>query len=134
MDSDLIQLDLCKYLGRPFEKGGRGPTTYDCYGLCLAVYKELGLYLPDINTAEEIERNYATADSYVLLFNRLEEVRPYCLVAFSLLPNRVISHVGIVLPDTTKFIHCCNERRVSVEKFKNWSNKFAGYYEYIQDK
>lgn len=128
-----MSLDLSKYLGRPFIRGGRGPDAFDCYGLCMSVYKDLGINLPDINTKEEIEKNYATADSYIHLFDRLEDPKPFCLVAFYLIPEKVVSHVGIVMPDLKTMLHCCNSKRVSVESMKFWSHKFAGYYEYNEN-
>jgi cell wall-associated NlpC family hydrolase len=42
-----------KYLGTPFEFGGRGPDTYDCYGLIMAVLKERGVVIPDYTSPSD---------------------------------------------------------------------------------
>ena len=37
-----------KYIGIPYLKGGRGPDSFDCYGLCVSVYHDqYGITLPD---------------------------------------------------------------------------------------
>ena len=43
-----------RYLGIPFEDGGRTWAGLDCWGLCLLVYREqLGITLPDLGFAYE---------------------------------------------------------------------------------
>ena len=39
---------LNAYIGIPYEAGGRGPDSYDCYGLCMAIYADVfEIDLPD---------------------------------------------------------------------------------------
>lgn len=44
MMQDVIIADL---VGRPFFDGGRGPGTYDCWGLCVEAFKRFGYELPE---------------------------------------------------------------------------------------
>jgi cell wall-associated NlpC family hydrolase len=47
----LVDEALEELIGLPFERGGRGPDAYDCWGLVLALRRRLGLREPpDIAT------------------------------------------------------------------------------------
>ena len=41
-------LDVNDLLGKPYKVHGRGPDSYDCYGLVIEVEKRLGRELPDL--------------------------------------------------------------------------------------
>jgi len=34
-------------IGKPYQRGARGPDAYDCWGLCVEVYRRGGIDLPD---------------------------------------------------------------------------------------
>ena len=56
-----------RWIGRPYARGGRGPEAVDCWGLCLAVWRErYGVELPDLWPA-------ATGG---LIAHRLLRIRP----------------------------------------------------------
>ena len=43
-------MDMLQYgdlIGVPFEYGGRGPDTYDCYGLVMECNRRAGIIIPD---------------------------------------------------------------------------------------
>lgn len=40
-------IDLNKYIGRKYCLGARGPDYFDCWGLVIAVFKEMNIHLPD---------------------------------------------------------------------------------------
>ena len=35
-------------IGKPYEGGGRGPDSYDCYGLVVEVESRMGRRVPDV--------------------------------------------------------------------------------------
>ena len=40
-------IEVNDLVGKPFSDGGRGPSSYDCWGLVLEIYRRFGLELPD---------------------------------------------------------------------------------------
>ena len=52
MFSDLI--------GKPYKKNGRGPDSYDCYGICIEVCKRIGTKLPEQD--EIINKKFVPVD------------------------------------------------------------------------
>jgi len=45
-------------IGKPFQRGGRGPNEYDCYGLVREMNRRAGIIIPDFldpGTLEKIE-------------------------------------------------------------------------------
>ena len=148
--SGINYIDL---LGKPFEYGGRGPDAYDCWGLCMEIYKRLGIQLPDgISTPEhkDIEQQInegfriqklvetgfkpvCTKPVSTLLsgFKPVSTPTPYCLVTFMIRPPYT-SHVGVALEDGNKFIHIMQKCRVAVERLDNlaWHRRIKGFYAY----
>ena len=46
-------LDL---LGIPFERGARGPDSFDCYGLAREMFRRAGVTVPDFTSPGTMER------------------------------------------------------------------------------
>ena len=40
-------------IGVPFAYGGRGPDTYDCYGLVMELHRRQGLIIPDYRSSSD---------------------------------------------------------------------------------
>jgi len=57
----LVDEALEEFIGRPFERGGRGPDAYDCWGLVLALRRHLGLLEPPDIATGTITREQAHA-------------------------------------------------------------------------
>src|SRR3990167_3147116 len=86
--SGINYIDL---LGKPFEYGGRGPDTYDCWGLCMEIYKRLGIQLPDgVSSADwkmiETQIKSEITNPKSEIFTEIPHPRPYCLVTFMIRP------------------------------------------------
>jgi cell wall-associated NlpC family hydrolase len=123
--------DLTKLLGKKYARGGRGPDTFDCYGLALEVARRIGFDLPELLTPEGLAETDGEFWKQAQKSEQLETARPWCVVAFRLRPPWV-THVGIVLEDCRRFVHIDRKKGVCIERLDNiaWKPKIAGYYEY----
>ena len=84
-------------LGKPYLFFSAGPEAYDCSGLTLASYQQIGISLPHQSAAQSTK---GTAVDW-----RAEAIRPGDLVfGFSSSNTTVISHVGIAI-SATQWIH-----------------------------
>lgn len=119
-------------IGLPYLKDGRGPTAYDCYGLCIEVSRRAGIVLPEIPTpASRADRNdlfSSTKD----IWENISKPQPFCMAAFRIKRNW---HAGIVLPDLTSFIHVTAGIRVTVSQLNSlkWRQRFDGFYIFPTD-
>jgi cell wall-associated NlpC family hydrolase len=41
-------MNLDDLIGKKYEKNGRGPDEFDCWGVCLEVCRRIGIYLPEV--------------------------------------------------------------------------------------
>ncbi|MEX1105943.1 MAG: NlpC/P60 family protein, partial [Ilumatobacteraceae bacterium] len=84
-------------LGKPYVFNTAGPESFDCSGLTLAAYAQIGVNLPHQSAMQATK---GTAVDW-----RAEPIRPGDLVfAFSSNSTGVISHVGIAI-SATQWIH-----------------------------
>lgn len=118
-------------LGKEYLHNGRGPDHYDCWGLCMEVYRRLGKSLPEFLPAiAEPACIHGVVNSAKNLFIEIQKPMPYCLVAFMVRPP-FVTHIGVVL-DTNKFIHLLRKSRVTIERLDSiaWSKRIKGFYSY----
>ena len=84
-------------LGKPYKAFMVGPDSFDCSGLTMAAYREIGIVLPHYSGAQIA---FGTAIDWTT-----EAIRPGDLVFLESAPGSgVISHVGIATSATT-WIH-----------------------------
>lgn len=120
-------------IGKPFEFGSRGPNTFDCYGLCMEVYKRLGKMLPEHPTSYGDIK--ADNETYLLGktdFIRLEKPTQFCLVTFMIF-RPFVSHIGVVVDkDCTHFMSAERKRLVSIEPLNSprWIHRLDGFWQY----
>jgi cell wall-associated NlpC family hydrolase len=85
-------MDINKYIGAPFKLGGRDLSGIDCWGLVMAVYKDLGRNVPDFDTEllsrPEILRRIK--DGEALVADEISQPEQWCIVSDSLK-----GHVGL---------------------------------------
>lgn len=114
-------------LGSEYELGGRGPDKFDCWGLCIEVYKILGVELPDEPVGYTISEAQKLMIPHITEFKRVE-YEEFCLVKFKPRPNW---HVGVMI-DKDNFIHISHGRTASVSRIKDvpWKVWFSGFYRY----
>ena len=83
-------------VGLPYSRGGQGPDSYDCYGLCIEVCKRAGIELPNIQTPSVNTVRNELFVSTKDIWRKLSKPEPFCLVAFRIKRNW---HAGVVLED-----------------------------------
>lgn len=124
-----MNIDWMKYLGKPYQFGARGPDAYDCWGLVRAVYRGVGIDLPEFESVEEAAERQAQVDLAAPSFEALDKPSPLCIVAFRIHP-RFVTHVGVVTEDRARFCHITKGANVAIERLDSplWGKRIAGYY------
>ena len=118
-------------LGKPFEYGGRGPATFDCYGLAVELYRRSGIALPDYASTDLASRQSAGfihgAEHY---FEIVAQPQPLDIILFQVVP-RFITHCGIYL-EHGRFIHIMQRTSVAVEELSGpvWDHRSRGIYRF----
>jgi cell wall-associated NlpC family hydrolase len=104
-------------LGKPYQWGASGPNKFDCSGLVMYVYDNLGVKLPRV-TGEQ---------AYAGVHVDREDLQPGDLVFFRLNGSR-IDHVGIYLGHA-KFVHAPRKHEpVRTDSLNDsyWGGRFKG--------
>jgi cell wall-associated NlpC family hydrolase len=120
--------EVADLVGTPFAYGGRGPDTFDCYGLVRELHRRQGVLLPDYRSPSD--RPHISA----LMMNQLQlweptSPEPGAVVVIKILGR--IAHCGIVLP-ADRFIHTWEgSGGVVVERLADWSQRIHDYYRYV---
>ena len=118
-------------LGKPFEYGGRGPDSFDCYGLAVELYRRADLALPDYASTASPERQGAGfmhgAEHH---FNQVDQPQELDIILFQVLP-RFISHCGVYV-GSGRFIHIMSKICVAVEELASpvWQYRSRGIYRF----
>lgn len=114
-------------IGRPYLKDGRGPDSYDCYGLCIEVSRRAGIIVPEGQTPPTRAGRNKIFTSAKDVWQKLSKPEPFCFAAFHVRGNW---HAGIVLPGLTSFIHITAGIRVTVSQLNSlkWRQLFDGFY------
>lgn len=126
--SDISYSDL---IGIPYKFNGRDKSGMDCYGLVLEMFKRNNVTLPDYLYEDDSDATITKLISDNVEFAvELERPEPYCAVLFR--QHKFGTHMGVVLPDLSHFIHCSTGRNVAVEKLGSmrWYSKIMGYYKW----
>ena len=115
-----MKLDTLDLLGKPFKWGGRGPKSYDCYGLAMECARRVGKRFPDqyASTPDFAKISDHVEDASEHHLAELHKPEPFCFVTFVLFEPWV-SHIGFVLADEARFIHVMAGCRVAVERLSD---------------
>ena len=126
------------YLNKPWTKGGRGPDTFDCWGLVYHIYKtHLGIMLPsypNINASNLRQvRDTITNGALEETWNELDAPVNCCVVAMSK-NTKSLHHVGIYLEtDGGLILHSTPNACViaqSERDLKKWGFQRIEYYQF----
>lgn len=118
-------------IGKPFEYGGRGPDTFDCYGLAVELYQRAGLQLPDYaSSADNQFQSAGFADGADRFFEMVAVPQELDIILFQILP-RFITHCGIYVGHG-RFIHIMSKISVAVEELSSpvWQHRQRGIYRF----
>ena len=125
------EIDYVDLLEVPYKLNGRDKTGLDCYGLVVEMFKRNGVTLPDYFYADSDD---ATITKLIVdnveFAEELKRPEPYCAVLFK--QHKFGTHMGVVLSDKRRFIHCAVGKNVSVEKLDGilWRDKIMGFYKW----
>lgn len=116
-------------IGKAFAPSGRGPLSFDCYGLVKCVLERNGIPAPDYPSAEDAGMNAALI--LAAMEAGWEEVKfpeANCVVLFRM-DQRVGTHVGVMV-DGERFLHALKETGVCVENVRSdmWKRRVIGFY------
>src|SRR5471032_2895422 len=114
-------------IGTPFKYGGRGPDSFDCYGLCLHLFeRDFGMKPPDYGVSEDFGRIQALMTSAAVFWTPITYAKPGSLVLFRV--GRYIAHCGVVVSDS-EFLHTWEQSGgVVKERLEHWKNRIVGFY------
>lgn len=115
-------------IGKPFKLTGRGPDSFDCYGLVMELGRRAGWQLPD-HQSPEVLRQVASVFAGCLPIWKPCEPGPGAVACIRMLG--FITHVAWVLPHG-RLIHVWEKSGgVCVERISTWERRIAGFYRYI---
>ncbi|GEM_PF-232713 len=123
-------------IGKPFQENGRGPASYDCYGLVIEVMRRFGIDLPDYNllcSGHDPKDIEAAVEAASAEWEKIDGPEIGSLVTIAYPFPGSVSHVGVVI-DMDRFIHARQATGgVSIDRLSSaaWNKRIRGYYRYI---
>lgn len=118
--------DVHELIGIPYENGGRGPDSYDCYGLIKELMNRDGIEIPDYVSPDDKRRIVAIFHSELRLWRECDR-RPGAILLFRVPGN---FHVGYYLGQD-QFVHTWEKSAgVCIERLSHWDRRLVGVYEY----
>lgn len=120
-------------IGIPFKYGGRGPDTYDCWGLVMELQKRQGITVPDYASTNDFGKIAAMMAVGIM---KWEKVEPTSGVVVAIrIPDAngvsAVRHVGTVLTNG-RLIHTWEKTHgVTIERLETWKRRIAGFYAYV---
>ena len=122
-------VEFADLIGVPFQYGGRGPDTFDCYGLVMELYRRQGVTLPDFLSPTD---QGAQAALGAIKLQQWVEVPCQHGAMAAIRIGQLISHCGYVL-DEGRIIHTWAKLGgVSVQRLDVWKRNIIGYYRYAK--
>lgn len=117
-------LDL---IGKPFKYGGRGPDSYDCWGVVMEMMRRNGVSVPDYGHATD----HRTIAAMMLGAKpQWEPCKPQPGALLLIRVKGLHCHVGFQVAENY-FIHAMEAPGVCVERISLWENKIEGFYRYV---
>lgn len=114
-------------IGKPFERGARGPDAYDCYGLVRVMFDRRGITIPDFTSPGTLEEVAELISSNEKRWRRVDIHTPGALITFRV--EGIGAHVGFGLGGD-KFLHAIEPNGVAVERLTGGIFKPLAAYDY----
>lgn len=134
-------LNYSDLIGKPFEQDGRGPQSYDCYGLTKEIFNRYGKQIDEywccVENKEKINAIYRGAVSgskwREVDYKHGEEIPVPALIGLRFnTPPGVVNHTAVYIGDG-KFIHTRERIGVCVDSINSpaWRRQIVGIYEFV---
>lgn len=125
---------VTEWLGFPYDRKGRGPKGYDCFGLWRAVYEHrFGVVVPDPYPQEGHVIRQGGSRQLELMFRKLDSCAPVSEGAALLIRDRGHPlHIGYAI-DNEHFLHTTSEMGSHVSRRSEplWKYRHLGSYVYV---
>ncbi len=125
------QFIIHKYLPVPYIHQGRSMQGFDCYGLVIAIYADLGIKLIDIE--EDYTPDWSWKNRHTFLvdchkdWKEVSKPKIFDVVTFKN-SKGVMYHAGVML-DENRFINSCRAGTVVCRVSEPlWQKRFNGFY------
>jgi cell wall-associated NlpC family hydrolase len=135
-------IDYLDLIGVPFAYGGRGPDTYDCYGLVIELFRRQGVSVPDYRSSSDPQIAAMAMESSIaagVWKNKWTKTEAHLTPAQSLMtPGDVLllrvvglpCHVGMVV-SKDRFVHTWEGvGGVLTERTSLWQQRILGIYSF----
>lgn len=126
----MLSLPVPEYLdllGMPYERGARGPDSYDCYGLVKEMFDRAGNPVPDFDAPGTLEEIEALISDKSRKWRRVPIGTVGALLTFRV--EGYGAHVGFMLPND-RFIHAWEATGVTTERLTGGNFKPLASYTY----
>ena len=123
-------MDITDLFTARYQEGGRGPDTFDCFGLFAELCKRRGQAIPNYPSPAQLsEREAQIERAAAAEWTQIDEPEPGCAVLLRIGPW--VSHLGMVL-EGGRFIHASSKHGISVVRLDDvcWINRIAGFYRF----
>jgi cell wall-associated NlpC family hydrolase len=127
-------MDVADLVGVPFVDRGRDKSGFDCWGLCLEVFKRYGIALPDYQIC--CSDVTAAFSQFSITSSAWDSHGVDCIPVPAIVAIRfdyrypdMVTHVGTYIGDG-KFIHTREKIGSCVERIDSpaWRHRIAGFY------
>ena len=111
-----------------YEEGGRGPDSYDCFGLFAELCRRRGLEIPEHPSPDDTQqRETEILREAAAHWQRLAAPEQGCAVLIRIGPY--VSHLGMMLANR-KFIHANRKTGITISGLDDvlWLRRIAGFY------
>ena len=132
---ELSDIDYSDLIGIPYKLNGTDKNGMDCFGLVREMLSRAGVVVPSFDYADDSDSTIMKMIlDNVQFAEEIEEPEPYCVVLIRQI--KYGRHMGVVLPDKVRFIHCCQGKGVSVERIDTplRKSRVMGYYKWTGHK
>ena len=131
-------MTISELIGKPYKNNGRGPNSFDCYGLIKFIYKKfLSIELPEYNGYEENWYNHSDIlreqlNKFADLWEPVNILKKWDILTFSHgVDSGITNHCGLYLGED-KMIHCYESSPVVIDRVTRpyWEKNRTGIMRY----
>jgi len=108
---------------KKYEKDGRGPSGFDCYGLVIEMYRRIGIKVCECPAGEGAKSIWKPTSL------RCSTSKNIVIVAIAPKKDGIITHAGIVVK-YNQMLHASEKKGICIEPLYLYSKFIEGYYEY----